>query len=190
MMDRIVERFRLRPIPPSEYERLRHHGAREVIKTFGLPWWKVPSLARYVRTAMAADRDSFALFPGTPEMLAELGGGGVKLAIVSSNSEENIRAVLGPENAARIGWYECGSSLFGKARKFRRVLRRTGTAPAQALCIGDEIRDHEAAQQAGIAFGAVAWGYTAAAALGKRGPAFLFRSVQEITEMMKGEAAA
>lgn len=179
-MGRVITHFRLCPIDPADYERLRHGGAREVIAALGLPWWKVPFVARYIRRAMATDVAELSLFPGVPEMLAELARRGCKLAIVSSNSEENVRAILGAENAAHIAHFACGSSLFGKARKFRRVLRKLGTAPDEALCIGDETRDHVAAQKVGIDFCAVAWGYTAAAALAERQPRFVFREVREI----------
>ena len=59
------------------------------------------------------------------------------------------------ESAALFAHFDCSASLFGKSAKFRRVLRRTGVAPAQAIAIGDETRDIEAARGAGIACGAL-----------------------------------
>ena len=64
------------------------------------------------------------------------------------------------------------------------MLRRSGIAARDAICIGDEIRDFEAAQKAGIAFGAVTWGYAAAEALIARSPAMVFRTVDEIVERL------
>ena len=55
--------------------------------------------------------------------------------------------------------------MFGKAAKFRKVLKRTGIAADDAIAIGDEVRDGEAAAQAGIDFGAVSWGYASPEAL-------------------------
>ena len=72
--------------------------------------------------------------------------------------------------------------MFGKAARFRKVLRRTGIAARDAIAIGDEIRDLEAAQKAGVAFGAVTWGYTTAEALIARSPAALFHSIDEIVD--------
>ena len=95
---------------------------------------------------------------------------GVPLAILSSNRADTVRRVLGPENAARIGAYACGASLFGKAQRLRGLLARSGVAPDRALCIGDEIRDLEAARAVGCPFGAVAWGYTDPQALAAQGP--------------------
>ena len=85
---------------------------------------------------------------------------GVKLAIVSSNSEENIRRGLGAESASLITYYGYGTSLFGKQRKFKKAIATSRVTPAETLCVGDEVQDIEAAREATTAAGAVAWGYT------------------------------
>jgi len=71
-------------------------------------------------------------------------------------------------------------SIFGKRAKLRKVLRLTGIHPAQAILIGDEIRDIEAARDAGIASGAVTWGFTDLDTLKAHSPDMLFESVDEI----------
>ncbi len=55
-----------------------------------------------------------------------------------------------------------------------------GVAPAEAIYIGDETRDAEAAAEAGVAFGAVAWGYAAPAALLACRPAEVFAAPGDI----------
>jgi phosphoglycolate phosphatase len=47
-----------------------------------------------------------------------------------------------------------------------------------------EIRDAEAAREAGMAFGAVAWGFTSADALRAQDPTFLFRRMDEIADSL------
>jgi phosphoglycolate phosphatase len=121
-----------------------------------------------------------ALFPGVEELLARLARAGRVVSIVSSNSEGNIRTILGDQNSGLIHIYECGASLFGKARRFRRVLKRTGLQPSEGICIGDEIRDIEAARKEGIGFGAVSWGYTHVDALRQTAPDIVFSSPAEI----------
>ena len=83
-----------------------------------------------------------------------------------------------PRTSSRISI--AAPSLFGKAAKFRRVVRRAGVAAAQAISIGDEVRDIEAARAAGIACGAVMWGYAAPDALRAFGPVMVFRRMQDI----------
>ena len=58
--------------------------------------------------------------------------------------------------------------------------------PSETICIGDEIRDIEAAKAAGMDLGAVAWGYAIPSALQAAGPTNLFSSIEEITEWFAG----
>jgi len=87
---------------------------------------------------------------------AALADGGLRLALVGSDHEANARLQLG-EAAALFSWFDCGASIFGKATKFRGVVKRAGLTPAQVISIGDEVRDIEAPRAAGIARGALAW---------------------------------
>ena len=102
---------------------------------------------------------SVHLFDGIPDALARLKAGGLRLAVVSSNSLENVQRVLGPDTAALFDDYECGTDLFGKAAKIDRLLQRHGTPPERFLLVGDEMRDIDAARKAGVRVGSVAWGY-------------------------------
>lgn len=180
VLDDAARRYRFRPVEAGELERLRGLGAREVMRHLRVAPWKVPMIASYMRRRLAEDAASPALFPGIDEVLRELAASGATLAVVTSNSEANVRRVLGSENAARFRAFECGASILGKAKRFRRVLRRTGIPAHQALCVGDEIRDAEAARVSGIPFSAVLWGYTSEAALRDQCPAHLFRTPGEI----------
>lgn len=146
---------------PSDLHALRALHAREIIRTLGVPWWRIPGIAADLRKRMSEDIEAIALFPGVLDALRALASEGVTLSVVTSNAEANVRAVLG-EGASLIGNYECGLSLFGKAARFRKLAARVAAAPAQTIAIGDELRDLDAARRVGIPFGAVAWGYTVA----------------------------
>jgi len=79
---------------------------------------------------------------------------------------------------------DCSASIFGKHRKFGRVARLLETRPADTICIGDEIRDIEAARAAGMDSGAVAWGYALPSALQAAGPTHLFNSIEEMMQRL------
>lgn len=182
-MRQTMEHFGLRTIDAQTLDELRGRGAREIIARLGIPAWKVPLLARYMRKLMAVDARQTRLFPGAVDMLRRLADRGQILAIVSSNAEANIRAVLGEQDSALITTFACGASLFGKAAKFRRVLKSTGLAASDALSVGDEIRDLESAREAGIDFGAVAWGYTKIEALQSRSPAAMLHTFEDLLHL-------
>lgn len=159
VMDHLADRYGFRRVDPDEVETLRRLSTRDVISRLAIPRWKLPFIARYTRRLFGMNIDQVQLFPGVPEMLAAIEAAGVKMAIVTSNSETNARAVLGEVNAARIGWWACGASLFGKAPKFRKVLNASGIPAGHALSLGDETRDIDAARETGVQAGAVLWGY-------------------------------
>jgi phosphoglycolate phosphatase len=133
-----------------------------------------------MRRLKAAHVGDIALFPGVEAMLRELRDGGVRLALVTSDSEANARRQLGQANAALFSDFACGASLFGKAAKFRRVLKRARVDPGAAIAIGDEVRDIEAARAAGIACAAVTWGYAALEALRAHRPDLVLERMPDI----------
>jgi phosphoglycolate phosphatase len=176
----VADRFGFRRIAEEDIGPLRRAPPREILDRLAVPLWKVPRIARHMRRLKSAHLAEIPLFPGTGEMLRALKAGGLSLAVVSSDTEANARAQLGPANAALISDFACGAALFGKAAKFRRVVRRAGVPPASAIAIGDEVRDIEAARAAGIDCGAVTWGYAAEETLRALRPDLLFERMQDI----------
>lgn len=191
--DDLAERFRFRRVEPAEIEALRGRTSREVIRHVGIPRWKIPAIARHIHKRLAAETDKIVLFEGVEAMIAQLVASGVRIAVVTSNAEGNVRAILGPEIVAQIEMFECGASLFGKARRFRRVLRKLDVAKADVIAIGDETRDIVAANKVGIDKAAVLWGYANRAILTAMKPEVTFDSPAEVLDFLLGnrvEAAA
>jgi phosphoglycolate phosphatase len=185
----VADRYGFRRLDEGELDLLRGQSAREMVRRLGIPTWKLPLIARHIRKLKSRDRHAIGIFPGVGTLLRQLSGHGVVLAIVSSNAEENVRQILGPELTPLIHHYACGASLFGKAASFRKVLRRCDVAPAETLCVGDELRDLEAAREAGIPFAAVTWGYTTADALRAHTPDAVFERVDQIAGVVLGRGA-
>jgi len=179
----MAPQFGLRSVTGAEVEMLRGRSNREIVSYLGVPMWKIPRIAAEMTRRVAAQADSISLFEGTGAMLQTLHAAGIRLAIVSSNAEDNIRRILGADNAALISDYDCGASLFGKSSKLRNVLRRSGIAPREAICIGDETRDIEAAREAGMDSGAVMWGYAKPDVLRTFQPSRTFESMSSLAAL-------
>jgi phosphoglycolate phosphatase len=169
-----------RRVEAGEAAALRELDVREIMRRVGLPPWKLPRVARDFTARMQANADEVRPFPGIEAALEHLSTRGIALAIVSSNAQPTITRVLGPASSARIGAFECGMSLFGKATRLRSVVKRAGVSPRQALYIGDQTTDLDAARDAGMASGAVGWGYATMASLRARNPEETFETVQEL----------
>ena len=178
-----IARFDLAPFSPEELEGMRGLSAREIMARLKVSMWQLPVIVSDMRKRKLAAASETSLFAGIPAMLADLQRVGIKTAIVSSDSEASVRQVLGP-TASLITRFDCGAALFGKHWKFRRVARKLGAKPSETICIGDEIRDIEAADAAGMDSGAVAWGYALPAALQAAKPTHLFNSIEEIPQKL------
>jgi phosphoglycolate phosphatase len=175
-----ADRFGYRRPSPEEAQALRGLDNRAVMRALGVRMWQLPAIASHMRTVAAEQCDQIALFPGVDTLLTGLSAHGIRVAVVSSNSETTIRRVLGPRSASLVADYACGASLFGKARKFARVVATARVDGARAIGIGDEARDIAAARQAGIASGAVTWGYATRDLLVSCSPTHVFDSVDEV----------
>lgn len=188
-LDRLADRHRIARIQPRQVEELRRLDPRALIKMHNIPLWKLPLMARSMHRMMSEQIEHIPLFDGIPQALRELNRRGVTLAVVSSNTRPNILRVLGPELAGLFQYYEDRVPLFGKAARLSRLLRRSRVRPHEALCIGDELRDLQAARKTGIPFGAVAWGYTDPAVLAAHAPQVSFSAPGQLVEKIAAPQA-
>jgi phosphoglycolate phosphatase len=184
VFDEAADKYGFKRLDRAQHHALRGADARQIMAHHAIPLWKVPAIARFMRAGLAADIDNIKLFAGVENVLRSLSGQGVVLTVVSSNSLDNVRAVLGPELVALFSHLECGASLFGKLAKIRKVLAATGIAPQDTMLIGDEIRDARAAADACVDFGAVAWGFNHVEALMACEPRQVFHQVAEMAGAM------
>lgn len=179
----VADKFGFRRVSDDDISPLRRAGVREIFERLQVPRWKLPAIVRHMRRLKTAHLSGIPMFPGVEPMLRSLADGGLRLALVSSDNENNARAQLGA-NVALFSAFNCGASLYGKAAKFRRVVRRLGADAGSTIAIGDEIRDIEAARAAGIACGAVTWGYSEPDILRSHKPDLVFERMEDIASSL------
>lgn len=184
ILNTVADKYGFRKIDLAERENLRHREASEILKYLGIPLWKLPAIMTHVRTLMQDIDPSVQLFDGIADAVALLKAGGVRLAVISSNSIENVQRVLGSDTCALFDDYECGTDLFGKAAKIDRLMRRHEVAPERFLLVGDEMRDIDAARKAGVRVASVAWGYNHVDALRERKPDELILTVDDLPAIL------
>lgn len=182
VFDQAADKYGFQRMDRSRQQALRRLDARQMMALHGIPLWKVPAIASFMRTAMGRSVADIRLFDGIADVLRALKARGVTLTVVSSNSRSNVVNVLGPELAALFSHFECGASLFGKLPKIRKVLAAAGVAREHAMLIGDEIRDARVSAEAGIDFGAVAWGFNTVEALMAENPSRVFRVAGDLLQ--------
>jgi phosphoglycolate phosphatase len=179
VFDSLAERFQFKKLDRSNLDALRRMDSRELMRVHGVPLWKVPMIGAHAKALQGKNLHNINLFDGISDVLNALNARGVKVAVVTSNAQENVEQVLGTA-ASNISHYDCGASLFGKAAKFKAVMKAAGVSASDTLSIGDEVRDIEAARECGVAAGAVSWGYAAPERLKAERPDFVFRRPDDI----------
>ncbi len=179
----VAARHGFRRVSDEELQMLRGRTNREIVKYLGVPAWKLPTIATDMRARIAAEIDQIKPFAGVDALLAALAERGAHISIVTSNSEANVRRVLGSQSAGYVHRFECGASLFGKARQIKRAIKVSGIALAQTLCVGDESRDIDAAREIGVACAAVLWGYATPELLKAQQPEYLLENMEALLEL-------
>jgi phosphoglycolate phosphatase len=175
-----------RDVKHDEAQRLRRLSAVEILRELELPLWRVPAVLSDFRRIVHERVDEVHPFAGITEALHTLADSQTALAVATSNSVANVCAVLGRSLVSRFIAVECGSPLLGKSRRLRQILKNAEISHANAIYIGDEIRDAEAAAEVGMRFGAVAWGYTDLSALIGRAPDEIFHTPADVARLRRG----
>jgi phosphoglycolate phosphatase len=187
IFDEAAELYRFDRFDRHHLEHLRTLDAAGVLKYHRVPAWKLPFIVRTTRKIMASRIENVQLFPGIAAAITRLHESGFVLALLTSNSKQNVLKVLGPQLSHCFDHFECGISIFGKRTVLKRILKRTGFVAAETMMIGDELRDMNAAASVGVSFGAVGWGYTSIETLAKAGAHECFKSAAEIVLKLRAE---
>jgi len=175
-----ADKFNFNRIQDHERESLRELSARQMCQHLNVAWWKIPQISVYMRSEISKYLDSIRLFAGVSEMLEYLSTHGVKLAIASSNSIDNITHLLGVRNRGLINVFEGDTAIFGKSKRLKKIISKLNIKRHEAIYVGDEIRDIEASKKIHMASGVVSWGYTTADSLKNQSPDEFFESMEDL----------
>jgi pyrophosphatase PpaX len=115
------------------------------------PDWCARAERRYAE--LLADTSGWRTPDGAANVLAELQGRGVKLALLTGVPEGIAR--LRMERLCLARFFPVGQGAFGcespdRSELIRRALRRAGVEPEDAVEIGDTPLDEESARAAGV----------------------------------------
>lgn len=168
-------------------QAVRAMSTRRFLRLHRIPLRKVSRLLREFQQTQAQSIAQVPVHPELEGVVRYLYRRGYCLGIISSNTESNIRTCLRANELEECFAFIMGHSrIFGKRRAITRAFKSQGVQREEVLCIGDEIRDVEAAQAAGVDVAAVTWGFNSRAALLESKPAFVVDSPQELLQVVEG----
>ncbi|NEX21148.1 HAD-IA family hydrolase [Thiorhodococcus mannitoliphagus] len=181
--ERVGPEMGCKPLTRDELLAMRGMHVREVIREMGIPFYRVPRLAKRMREAMRADLMETPPVDGVVEALEALVARGYRVGILSSNARESVTEYAARHGLKGLDFIVGGAALLKKESALRRLLRRQRLAAREMLYVGDEVRDVEAARAVGVGAVAVSWGYNSAEGLARATPDHLLNHPSELLSL-------
>ena len=172
------------PLDQDEIEAMRGMSSRAILKKHRIPLAKLPYLILHYQKELGREIDKLGLFPGIREVLLELKALGVKLGILTSNSEENVERFLQARELEVFDFIHSETNFFGKTRALRHVMKEEDVGREDVIYVGDEARDIEACRKAKVPVIAVSWGFQRRDFLAGHDPNYIVDSPDEILQIV------
>lgn len=153
-------RFGALPLPPDSHGSFTSLPPRVLIQEYHVRPWTLPFIVRTIIKKMNARLNEIQPHTAVIDQIIKLATQGYQLVILTSNSRKNAITLLNQWGVTdRFNEIISYKALFGKHRALRKLCRKYNIDPQRVIYIGDEVRDIEGAQKAGIKNIAVSWGY-------------------------------
>lgn len=152
----------------------------ELLKKYNVVLIKLPFVIPKARKELNKRIDSVKLFPGIKDMLGNLRKKDIRLGILTTNSEENVKAFLKKNGIELFDFIESEISIFGKDKALLKVLESRKIPKNEVVYVGDEIRDIEASRDAGLQVISVTWGFNTKEILKKNDPDYLIDEPRQL----------
>ena len=179
-----AKKFGIPRLSRIQTEKIREMTAKEISKIYKVSLLKFLFIVTKMRKILNTRIDQAELFYGIKEMLKGLRQRGIKIGILSSNSQENIKKFLKTNDLMLFDFIHSELNIFAKARALKNLLRRHRLTKENVIYIGDEVRDIEACKKNGVKIIAVSWGFNKKEVLSKNNPSYMVDKPQEILKIV------
>lgn len=185
----LAEKYNFRKVTRAEIPMIRSMTAKEVIGYMGVSRFRLPFILREAHKILRDEVSAVNLCRiSLHDFFRKLKNSNLIAGIITSNARENVEAFLRSQGIDVFDFIKT-SSIFGKAKHFRKLLVHYDLEPSQMLYVGDEARDIHAAKKAGIDVAAVTWGFNTRERLEKEKPDYLIDDVcdlERVVDLSKG----
>ncbi|WP_102344968.1 HAD-IA family hydrolase [Bacillus sp. Marseille-P3661] len=180
----LADKHQYKKISLDDLEMLKKLSIKERAKQLQFPLYKLPFLLPQLFQLYRQSLDQIQLFKGIDELLCALKQKGYKIAIISSNSQDNIIEILERNKIGGISSILCSNRIFGKDRLIKRFLRNHKLKASEVIYVGDEQRDIKACKKAGIKMIWVGWGYDDVEVIQSSQPEYMVNNPADILKIV------
>ncbi len=175
-----AHKYGYKKVSNDDYERFKTMHVHEIAQELNFSLLKIPFIIKDVQSDMYTEICSIKPYDGIIPILEKLNQDGYHLGIVSSNNEKNIRLFLKNNKLEIFDFVYCARYFFGKDILLKKIIKQLHIYPNQALYVGDEARDIQAAQKSSLKIIAVTWGYNSSTLLKQLSPEYLIDNPDEL----------
>lgn len=171
---------------PEKLERLRQLSSKDILKVSDIPLWQIPFLIRRLKKELNREIQYLSPIYGVKTTLKQLKSQGIQVGILTSNSRANVMKFLQENEMDNLfDRIYAGSSILGKDKVLRKILRAENLQAEELVYVGDETRDIDAARKSGVYAIAVGWGFNSSRALAAHNPDYLVGEPRELIEVLE-----
>ncbi|MDJ0598529.1 MAG: HAD-IIIC family phosphatase [Crocosphaera sp.] len=183
--NRLSEEFGYKPVNEQEQEKLKDLSARDLIKQSEISLFKIPFVLKRVKSELTHKIKELEPIKNIPDCLKQLNSQGYRLGIITSNAEENVVCFLKNHELEQFfDFIYAGTTLFGKHKIIKKLLKEKQLRPHEVMYIGDETRDINSAKKSDVKCVGVTWGFNSGEALAKQEPDYLINQPYELIAIL------
>jgi AHBA synthesis associated protein len=176
--------------PFAEYNRHLGRYFPDIMRIMGLPLeMEEPFVRESYRLAPLVQ-----VFPGVRELLSDLHGRGVPMAVATGKAGERARALLGRLGLVGLFDVVIGSDEVARPKPAPDMVSLAvsvlGARPEETVMVGDAVTDMHSARGAGVAAAAALWAGVDPAPLLRESPDVVLHSPAELLDMIAEPVAA
>lgn len=178
--NQLAEKYKAKKLKQEDISYMKGLSTTERCKFLDFKLYKFPFIALDIYKLYKQSIDELRLFDGIKELLEELNARSFQIAIISTNSELNIRAFLKHNQIDLISDIICSNNIFGKDKDIKKFLKKHKLNNSEVIYVGDEVRDIIASKKNGVKVIWVDWGYDQIDNAKKQHPDYIVKEPQEI----------
>lgn len=163
---------------------IRNKSLKDLIKEYKISKLQLFFLLIKARKDMQDKTDKIITFDGIKELLEKLSKK-YKLILLTSNKKTNVNRFLEKEKIEFFSEKYFKSSLFGKDKILKKIIKKNNLKIEEIIYIGDEIRDIESCKKINCDIISVNWGFNSKELLKKYNPNYIISKPEELIDKLK-----
>lgn len=180
----LADKYQFKKIKYEDLESLKTLSIKERSELLNFPMYKMPIVIPELYSLYRQSIKDITLFDGIKNVLDELESRGYQTAIISSNSEDNIKEFLQRNEVESITEVICSSRIFGKDKMIKNFIKSHNLQVSEVIYVGDEHRDIVACKKSGVKVIWVGWGYDAAEVVQTANPDYMVYVPEQILQVI------